>query len=123
MLALILSAFLFINLLSLILIALVAVGMAVRSPKRRHLWRFMVVPTLAVLLIFEYAVLVGVPPPLRQSGHSGERSARPCHGVLFLQLHTCKRHPEVETASALHCAARLPYGMQAHLHLSQKLLG
>ena len=83
MLALILSAFLFINLLSLFLIALVAVGMAVHSHKRRHLWRLMVVPTLAVLLIFQYAVLVGVPPPLRQSGHNGKRSAEPYHGVFF----------------------------------------
>lgn len=74
MLALILSAFLFINLLSLFLIALVAVGMAVHPNKRRHLWRLMVVPTLAVLLILEYAVLVGLPPPLRQSGQSGSSS-------------------------------------------------
>ena len=83
MLALILSAFLSINLLSLFLIALVAVGMAVHSQKRRHLWRLMVVPTLAVLLIFEYAVLVGVPPPLRQSGHSGERPPHSHHGDFF----------------------------------------
>ena len=86
MLALILSAFLFINLLSLFLIALVAVGMAVHPNKRRHLWRLMVVPTLAVLLILEYAVLVGLPPPLRQSGQSGEASAQPPQGSLFCTI-------------------------------------
>ena len=68
MLTLIIAAFLLINALSLLLMSLVAVGMAARAPKRRRLWRLMVLPVLAVLLTFQYAVRTGLPPPLRDHG-------------------------------------------------------
>lgn len=63
---LLLAAFFSINLLSLVYLAMIAVGMAVPPQPRRLIWRFCVLPLLAVLLIAEYSFFIGLPPPFDQ---------------------------------------------------------
>lgn len=61
--ALLLAAFFSINILSLVYLAIIAVGMAMHAQPRRLVWRFCVLPLLAVLLITQYSLLIGPPPP------------------------------------------------------------
>ena len=67
--ALLLAAFFSINILSLVYLAMIAIGMAVPSQPRRLLWRFCVLPLLAILLIAQYSVFIGLPPPFDQNGY------------------------------------------------------
>lgn len=61
--ALLLAAFFSINILSLVYLAMIAIGMAVPAQPRRMIWRFCVLPLLAILLIAQYSVFIGLPPP------------------------------------------------------------
>ena len=63
MAALLLAAFAATNALSLLYLAVIAVGMAAPAARRRLAWRACVLPVLAVLLIAQYALLIGPPPP------------------------------------------------------------
>jgi hypothetical protein len=60
---LLLAAFLSINMLSLIYLGMIAVGMAAPAGPRRLFWRFCGLPLLALLLIMQYSVSIGLPPP------------------------------------------------------------
>lgn len=62
MLALLMAAFLTINMLSLIYMIMIAVGMAAPSQPRRRIWRRLFVPLLGLLLLQQYSVLIGLPP-------------------------------------------------------------
>jgi hypothetical protein len=59
---LLLAAFFSINILSLIYLAMIAIGMAVPAQPRRLVWRLCVLPLLAILLISQYSVFIGLPP-------------------------------------------------------------
>lgn len=60
--ALLVAAFTAVNALSLLYMALIAVGMAAPPRARRVAWRFCCLPLLAVLLLLQYSVLIGLPP-------------------------------------------------------------
>ena len=86
--ALLLAAFFSINLLSLVCLAMIAVGMAVPPHSRRLIWRFAVLPLLAALLIMQYSLYIG-PPPLPDadtpsSGAGQERSPRVVGRLLLV---------------------------------------
>ena len=68
---LLLAAFFSINVLSLIYLAMIAIGMAVPAQHRRLIWRLCVLPLLAVLLIAQYSVFIGLPPPFDVTNVSG----------------------------------------------------
>ena len=59
MASLLVAAFLATNVLSLIYMIMIGVGMAARGGPRRRAWRFFFVPLLALLLLFQYSVLIG----------------------------------------------------------------
>lgn len=61
--ALLLAAFFSINMLSLIYLGIIAVGMGAPARARRLFWRFCALPALALLLVVQYSVLIGPPPP------------------------------------------------------------
>ncbi len=60
--ALLVAAFTAVNALSLLHMALIAVGMAAPARPRRAAWRFCSLPLLAALLLLQYSVLLGPPP-------------------------------------------------------------
>ena len=60
--ALLVAAFTAVNALSLLYMALIAVGMAAPPHARRVAWRFCSLPLLAVLLLLQYSVRIGLPP-------------------------------------------------------------
>ncbi|CAL8464921.1 g4456 [Coccomyxa elongata] len=68
---LLLAAFFSINLLSLVYLAMIAVGMAVPPHPRRLIWRFCVLPLLAFLLIAQYSFFIGLPPPFDRDASLG----------------------------------------------------
>ncbi len=59
MFSLLVAAFLATNILSLVYMAMIAVGMAAQPGPRRRAWRFFFVPVLGLLLLFQYTVLIG----------------------------------------------------------------
>jgi len=59
MFSLLVAAFLATNILSLVYMAMIAVGMAAQPGPRRRAWRFSFVPVLGLLLLFQYTVLIG----------------------------------------------------------------
>lgn len=60
--ALLVAAFTAVNALSLLYMAFIAIGMAAPPRARRVAWRFCSLPLLAVLLLLQYSVLIGLPP-------------------------------------------------------------
>lgn len=62
MVALLVAAFLAVNVISLVLMLFLAMGMGLPQRPRRFLWRAMVLPALGLLLIWQYGVLLGWPP-------------------------------------------------------------
>ena len=60
--ALLVAAFTAVNALSLLYMAVIAVGMAAPPRSRRVAWRFCSLPLLAMLLLLQYSVLIGLPP-------------------------------------------------------------
>ena len=60
--ALLVAAFTAVNALSLLYMSLIAVGMAAPPRARRVAWRFCSLPLLAMLLLLQYSVLIGLPP-------------------------------------------------------------
>ncbi|KAK9863698.1 hypothetical protein WJX84_001768 [Apatococcus fuscideae] len=60
--ALLLAAFFALNALSLVYMAIVALGMSLPAGKRRAFWHWAVVPILGLLLLGQYSILLGVPP-------------------------------------------------------------
>ncbi len=106
--ALLLAAFLSVNVLSLLYLAFIAVGMAAPAPARRLAWRSCVLPILAVLLLAQYSLYVGPPPPLGGSGS-------------LLGLHHRSHHPDppsvkVRTPSRLACFRRLSAALPCVTH-------
>jgi hypothetical protein len=67
MAALLVAAFAATNALSLLYLAVIAVGMAAPAGPRRLIWRAAVLPVLALLLLLQYSLCIG-PPPLRSAG-------------------------------------------------------
>ena len=59
MFSLLVAAFLATNILSLLYMGMIAVGMGVKPGPRRRAWRFFFVPTLGLILLFQYSVLIG----------------------------------------------------------------
>ena len=59
MFSLLVAAFLATNILSLVYMAMIAVGMGCSAQPRRRAWRFFFVPVLGGILLFQYTVLVG----------------------------------------------------------------
>lgn len=70
--ALLVAAFAALNALSLVHMALIGVGMAAPPRPRRVAWRLACLPLLAALLLFQYSVLIGLPPGLDPG--AGDRS-------------------------------------------------
>ena len=66
MLLLLLVAFFCTNLLSLVYLAMIAVGMAAPANARGLTWRFGVLPLLAIILVEQYSLYIGPPPPWDQ---------------------------------------------------------
>lgn len=58
MASLLVAAFLACNVLSLLYMFIIAVGMAARVRPRRRAWRFVFVPLLGLLLLFQYTALI-----------------------------------------------------------------
>ena len=73
---LLLAAFFSINLLSLVYLAMIAIGMAVPAQQRRVIWRFCVLPVLALLLIAQYSFFIGLPPPFDRESSLDEYMRR-----------------------------------------------
>lgn len=59
---LLIAAFLAINVYSLVYMLFIALGMSLPSRARQRFWQFGVLPLLGLILIWQYAVLVGWPP-------------------------------------------------------------
>ena len=75
--ALLVAAFTAVNALSLMYMALVAIGMAAPPRARRIAWRFCSLPLLAALLLLQYSVLIGLPPGIKfDEGWGAMLSAR-----------------------------------------------
>ena len=82
LLLLLLAAFFCTNLLSLIYLAIIAIGMAAPSHVRGLTWRFGVLPLLAVILAEQYSLYIGPPPPWdqgqpREMNHHSRRAEQP----------------------------------------------
>ena len=82
MLLLLLAAFFCTNLLSLIYLAIIAVGMAAPAHARGLTWRFGVLPLLAIILVEQYSLYIGPPPPWdqgqpREMNHHTHEAERP----------------------------------------------
>ena len=69
--ALLVAAFTAVNALSLLYMALIAVGMAAPPRARRVAWRCCSLPLLAVLLLLQYSVLIGLPPGISFNTEAG----------------------------------------------------
>lgn len=67
---LLVAAFYATNLFSLLYLAIIAVGMAAPVQARCLTWRFCVLPLLAVVLVEQYSLYIGLPPPW-DSGRPG----------------------------------------------------
>ena len=59
MFTLLIAAFLATNILSIVYMAMIAVGMGLQPGPRRGAWRFCFVPILGILLLFQYTALIG----------------------------------------------------------------
>ena len=64
---LLIAAFYSTNLFSLVYLAIIAVGMAAPVSARCLTWRFCVLPLLAVVVVEQYSLYIGPPPPWDQS--------------------------------------------------------
>ncbi len=60
---LLVAAFYSTNLFSLLYLAITAVGMAAPVQARCLTWRFCVLPLLATVLVEQYFLYIGLPPP------------------------------------------------------------
>ena len=60
---LLVAAFYSTNIYSLLYLAIIAVGMAAPVQARCLTWRFCVLPLLAIVLVEQYSVYIGLPPP------------------------------------------------------------
>ena len=60
---LLVAAFYYTNLFSLLYLAIIAVGMAAPVQARCLTWRFCVLPLLAAVLVEQYSLYIGLPPP------------------------------------------------------------
>jgi len=68
---LLVAAFLAITILSLLFMLFIGLGMSLSVDSRRALWRILVLPLLALLLIWQYTVLLGWPPLLKAEPSNG----------------------------------------------------
>jgi hypothetical protein len=64
---LLVTAFISANALSLVYLAMVAIGMVVPNKLRRKIWMCIVLPVLGLILVWQYSELVGLPPPSSSS--------------------------------------------------------
>lgn len=60
---LLVTAFYATNLFSLLYLTIIAVGMAAPLQARCLTWRFCVLPLLALVLVEQYFLYIGLPPP------------------------------------------------------------
>ncbi len=67
---LLVAAFYSTNIFSLLYLAIIAAGMAAPVQARCLTWRFCVLPLLAIVLVEQYSLYIGLPPPW-DSGRSG----------------------------------------------------
>jgi len=76
---LLVAAFYSTNLFSLIYLAIIAVGMAAPLQARCLTWRFCVLPLLAIVLVEQYSLYIGLPPPwdTSQSDVLGRHKSEP----------------------------------------------
>ncbi|KAK9858804.1 hypothetical protein WJX84_000839, partial [Apatococcus fuscideae] len=91
---LLLAAFFALNVLSLIYMAIVALGMSIAADKQRALWRWAVVPILGLLLLIQYSIILGLPPVdlsrgvgqqvLNRVGHANSVQLQPQHHTVPL---------------------------------------
>lgn len=58
---LLIAAFLAINVYSLLYMLFIALGMILPQKLRSKLWEYLVLPVLGLLLVWQYAILVGWP--------------------------------------------------------------
>lgn len=74
---LLVAAFYSTNLFSLIYLTIIAVGMAAPVQARCLTWRFCVLPLLAIVLMEQYSLYIGLPPPwdTSQSGVLGRHKS------------------------------------------------
>jgi hypothetical protein len=68
---LLVAAFLAITILSLVFMLFIGLGMSLSVHSRRALWRILVLPVLALLLVWQYTVLIGWPPFLKAEPGNG----------------------------------------------------
>lgn len=64
---LLVAAFYSTNLFSLVYLGIIAVGMAAPVSARCLTWRFCVLPLLAIVVVEQYSLYIGPPPPWDQS--------------------------------------------------------
>ncbi len=64
---LLIAAFYSTNIFSLVYLAIIAVGMSAALSTRCLTWRFCVLPLLAVVVVEQYSLFIGPPPPWDQS--------------------------------------------------------
>ena len=83
--SLLVAAFLATNMLSLVYMVMIAVGMAARVKPRRRAWRFVFVPLLGLLLLFQYTVLIWSVLPELHSSFS--HTCVQCLGLLAVVDH------------------------------------
>lgn len=92
---LLIAAFFSTNLLSLIYLAIIAVGMAAPLHARCLTWRFCVLPVLAVIVVEQYSLYIGLPPPWdgRGSGELGRHRAEAQQPSVKVRLYTVLSQP------------------------------
>lgn len=93
---LLLAAFFSINLLSLVYLTMIAVGMAVPPHPRRLIWRYCVLPLLALLLITQYSFFIGLPPPFDRDAPLGGFMGSSADGKASWLM---RRHHDSDTDS------------------------
>jgi hypothetical protein len=86
--ALLLAAFLAANALSLVYMCALAAGMVFGQRVRRHVWRWMVVPLLGLILLWQYLMLVGPPPTLHVDPSLGLQEDVAVSCVICTYTHT-----------------------------------
>lgn len=93
---LLIAAFYSTNLFSLVYLAIIAVGMAAPVSARCLTWRFWVLPLLAVVVVEQYSLYIGPPPPWDQS-----------------QSEALGRHHDDTPQSPIRVSSWIPYGRPA----------
>lgn len=113
------AAFLAISLLSLLFMLFIGLGMCLANARRRTLWRLLVLPALSLLLVWQYAVLIGWPPFLQpQPGDSPKHptlAPRGREGVIGLTYPAPL--PYMKSGEPPPPSLSLPHS--AHIHLEQ----